>query len=377
MIMNAFVFQRIVDLYGSAPYTTALTTNAQFSYPYDSGSSIYAKSIAKIDSAVTIISSAPTTAINPGKYDVMFGGTMTKWLLFAKTLKLKMLMRQTQNGLGDAGVKAALAGYTQTDFLPAGTDASVNPGYSSTSNAQENPFYYDLINDYVGNPGYYTLYYRANTYAVNFYKNHNDPRITAFYFPTTNTGTVVGRIYGSTATESNQAVSAIRGTGFTSTGTTKTSSQDAVLLPAFESLFLQAEAIQRGYIAGNVNTTYKSAVSESFRILGVTNYATAAETYTSQADALTNLSTSTNAIQTIIRQKWAACNTYDPLESYSDWRRLGYPADLPVSTYPGNTATHIPYRLPYPVTETSYNSANVPAGGTAQDIFTAKIFWMP
>ncbi|RZJ53596.1 MAG: SusD/RagB family nutrient-binding outer membrane lipoprotein, partial [Flavobacterium sp.] len=66
MIMNAFVFQRIVDLYGSAPYTTALATNAQFSYPYDSGSTIYSKSIAKIDSAVTIINTAlnatPNTA---------------------------------------------------------------------------------------------------------------------------------------------------------------------------------------------------------------------------------------------------------------------------------------------------------------------------
>ncbi len=377
MIMNAYVYQRIVDLYSSAPYTSALAANAQFSYPYDSGSSIYAKSIAKIDSAVTIISGAPTTAVNPGTYDVMFGGKMTNWLLFAKTLKLKMLMRQTQNGIGDAGVKTALASYTQADFLGAGVDAAINPGYSSTSNAQENPFYYDIVKDYVGNPGANTLYYRANAYAVNFYKNHNDPRSTAFYFPATNTGTVVGRVYGSTGTESNQAISAIRGTGFTSNGATKTSSQDAVILPAFESLFLQAEAIQRGYIAGNAATTFKSAVAESFRILGVTDAANAAEIYTNQADALTNYTAATNKIQAIITQKWAACNTYDPLESYSDWRRLSFPSDLPVSIYPGNTATHIPYRLPYPVSETSYNSTNVPAGGTAQDIFTAKIFWMP
>ncbi len=75
-------------------------------------------------------------------------------------------------------------------------------------------------------------------------------------------------------------------------------------------------------------------------------------------------------------QKWAALNSIDPMESWGDWRRLGIPTDLPVSIFPGNTAPHIPYCLPYPVNEVSYNSANVPAGGTASDIFTKKIFWM-
>ena len=75
-------------------------------------------------------------------------------------------------------------------------------------------------------------------------------------------------------------------------------------------------------------------------------------------------------------QKWAAMNTIDPLESWSDWRRLGIPSDLPVSIYPGSTAIHIPYRLLYPSSEYSYNTDNVNAQGTI-DAMSSKIFWMP
>ena len=107
------------------------------------------------------------------------------------------------------------------------------------------------------------------------------------------------------------------------------------------------------------------------------SYQSAAATYTSQAtNANTNFAASNDKIKTIITQKWAALNAYDPLESFSDWRRLKIPSDLPVSIYPGNTATHIPYRLIYPTSEYNYNSSNVNGEGTI-DPLSSKIFWMP
>ncbi|HWZ17054.1 MAG TPA: SusD/RagB family nutrient-binding outer membrane lipoprotein [Mucilaginibacter sp.] len=383
MIMSSFIFQRLVDCYNSVPYASASIVNSKFSYKYDDPATIYKGSIASIDAAIGIIKANTAVAESPGKYDVMFGGNMNLWIQFANTLKLKMLMRQTQqagNGsLGDAGVKSALSGYSQSDFLGAGQDAAVNPGYSNAANNQLNPFYFDAIANATGTTsGTNQVYWRANSYGVNFYNTHNDPRLTAFYIPTAD-GKVHGRAYGSTngATESNSVISAILGTGFNAAGAPKGPTQSVEIIPAFESLFLQAEAIQRGYITGDPLATYNSAVSESFRLLGIPNYAAAATTYVNQADNLTNYAIAPNKLQTLITQKWAACNTFDPLESWSDWRRLGIPTDLPVSIYPGSTATHIPYRLPYPVSETSFNSINVPSGGTGLDIMTSKIFWMP
>jgi hypothetical protein len=387
MIMEALVYQRIVDLYNSAPYSTALIVNSTFSYKYDSGGVIYKAITAKVDSAIAIINANAATAVNLGASDVMFGGDMSMWIKFANTLKLKILMRQTQqsaNGsLGDAGVRAALSknpmtgvAYVQADFLGAGEDGSINPGYSNAADNQENPLFLDVVSTSTGSPGINELYYRANSFAVNFYQAHNDPRVTCLYYPNS-AGVIQGRAYGSTlGTEANSVISAISAFGKNSSGAYNTASVSAPIIPAFESLFLQAEAIQRGYIGGTLASTYNSAVSESFRLLGVPSYATAASTYTSQADINTNITTSTNQLTTIITQKWAACNGIDPLESYSDFRRLGI-VDPGISIYPGVTVTHIPYRLPYPTSELNYNSANVLDGGTGTESLTSKIFWMP
>jgi hypothetical protein len=389
MIMTAFVYQRIVDLYNSAPYTGALVPNAQFSYKYDSGSTIYKAITAKLDSAVIIIKNNPSAAAL-GSNDVMFQGDMSMWTKFAATLKLKILMRQTAssaNGsLGDAGVKAALNAnnpatglpYAQGDFLGAGQDGIINPGYSNAADNQENPLYLDVVATANGSPGTNQKYFRANSYAVDFYFTHNDPRVNVLYYPNNN-GVVQGRAYGSTSgAEPNSLISAITAFGANSAGAFNGPSVGAPIIPAFESLFLQAEAIQRGYFVagGNVVATYNSAVAESFRLVGVPSAATAAATYTSQGDPFTNLTLASNYINTIITQKWAACNGIDPVESYSDYRRLGIPA-IPISIYPGVTVTHIPYRLPYPTSELNYNAANVPDGGTGTESLTSKIFWMP
>ncbi len=400
-IMQSYVYQRLVDMYNSVPYSQALIINSTFSYKYDEPQSIYNSITAKLDSAVAIINSnlsnPLSTAVFPLNYDVMFGKGFTatdsrgktemqNWVKFANTLKLKLYMRQTEKGSPAVAPATAFSGYTADSFLPAGTDASVNPGYSNAADNQLNPFYLDVIGNAQASNGTNTTYWRANSYGVNFYKNNNDPRLGYIYIPTKGSGgaatdptAVQGRAYGSTSgTESNTVISAVLGTGYNAGGTTpKGPGQDAVLLPAFESLFLQAEAIQRGYLTySTAATVYDAAVAESFRFLGVANSAAAAATYTGQANALTNYSVAPNKLTTLITQKWAALNSVDPLESYSDWRRLGIPSDLPVSIYPGNTATHIPYRLPYPVNETTLNGANVPAGGSGTDALTSKIFWM-
>lgn len=373
ILMQAFVNQRIVDLYNNAPYSAALnTTNT--TPAYDKGSDIYNSSIKGIDSAIALITLAQSESFveNPGKYDVMFNGDMGMWKKFANTLKLKMLLRLTQTSTGPALITSELAGLTPADFLGAGEDASVNPGYGNAANNQENPLYLDIAFTVSGSPGTNNVYWRANSYAVNFYKNNNDPRINYFYVPAQSSGTIVGRDIGSTSgTEGNGNISAVNGPGVA-----KGPSQSAIIIGAFESLFLQAEAAQRGYISGDAAALYQSAVEQSFVLLGVTDAIAAADAYIAQPNSLTNYVSSPDKLKTLITQKWAACNTFDPLESFSDWRRLGIPTDLPVSHYPGSQAAHIPYRMLYPISETSYNGANVASQGSI-DALNSKIFWQP
>ena len=380
MIMKAFMFQRLVDLYNNVPYFNAL--NATNLYPaYDNASAIYPSLVNQLDSAVAILKAAPTAADNPGAYDMMFGGTMSKWQTFAKTLKLKILLRLTQTTGGPAYIQSKLSGMTTADFIGAGADANVNPGYTNAS-GQQNPLWADIGWGVTGTATTNHDYYRACTYGVNFYLNTNDPRASYFY-AVNSANAVQGRAFGSTNSnaEHNATISAVGGNAVggtvgQATGVLKSPTMGVPLMTSTESLFLQAEAIQRGYLAGTLATVYQSAVSESFRILGVPSYAAAAATYTAQANNSCNITTTPNPLQTIILQKWAALNTYDAVESWSDWRRLKIPSDLPVSVYPGTTATNVPYRLLYPATEYSYNATNVNTQGTINNL-TSKIFWQP
>jgi Starch-binding associating with outer membrane len=372
LIMQAFVYQRIVDLYNNAPFTQVFDVNNK-TPNYDNGDFIYKTNIAHIDSAIQLIHGAQSFVENPGKYDVMFGGDTSMWVKFANTLKLKMLLRLTQTTAGPTYITGELNGLTTDRFLGAAEDAMINPGYSTASNAQENPLFLDIAQTVSGSPGTNNVYWRANSYAVSFYSGNNDPRLEYFYIPASTTGTVVGRQIGSTSgTEGNGNISAVDGPGVAASA-----AQGAVIIGAFESLFLQAEAVERGYITGNTDAAlYQSAVEQSFTLLGVTDAVASADAYIAQANPIVNYVTSTNKLKTLITQKWAACNTIDPLESFSDWRRLGFPTDLPVSNYPGSQAAHIPYRFVYPTSETSYNATAVATQGSI-DPLNSKIFWQP
>ncbi len=369
-IMESYHYQALVDLYNNIPYREAL--QSENSFPgFDSAQSVYKDLIVQLDSAVTIINAAdPNTVEDPASYDVVFQGSMDKWIKFSHTLKLKILMHQTQVSGGPAYIQSNLSGLTLSDFFGVGDDVTVNPGYSNSTADQQNPLWRSVGYTTNGAPSSGYLYTRANSYAVNFYLSTNDPRVGQYYLP--NSANIYrGRAFGSSDVgQGGDNISGF-GTGFLSDAT-----QGAYILPAFESLFIEAEAAQRGFIQGDPSALFKEAVTESFRLLAVPDYQNAAQTYYSQANALTNFDLSGDKITTLITQKWAALNAFDPLEAYSDWRRLGIPADLPVSVYPGTTAAHIPYRLLYPSSEYHYNQANVDKQGTINQ-FTSQIFWMP
>lgn len=369
-IMSAFLYQRLVDLYNDIPYSEALQAGTNNFPKYDQAQTVYNSLVDRLEAAVSAIKSADAGASeDPGDYDIMFGGNMDMWVKFANTVKLKILMRQTEMSGGDSYIQSHLSGMSSDDFLGEGEDASINPGYTNASTSQQNPMWADIGFTTSGSQTTNHQYYRACTYGVDFYTNTNDPRASAFYAPNSH-GDIKGRDFGSTALEHNTEISAI------GPGLLKAPTMDAIMLPAFESLFLQAEAVERDYMSGSSSDLFKAAVTESFRVVNVPDYANAAADYYSQSDDQVNIDESSNKIKTIITQKWAACNTLDPVESWSDWRRLKIPADLPISVYPGTTAPHVPYRLLYPTSEFSYNTSNVNGEGSI-DAITSKVFWMP
>ncbi|GAB3781262.1 SusD/RagB family nutrient-binding outer membrane lipoprotein [Spirosoma horti] len=366
-IMKALHFQLLVDTYGDVPYTSALQGTTTILPTYDKAQDIYDDLFKQIDAATALLVKGDGT-LNPGTNDIMFQGDIKKWLKFANTLKLRMLLRQSEKPERASFIQTQLATIKASGFgfLGAGENAAVNPGYSNSQNLQ-NPLYgaFYAIN---GNPTTLNNQYKGNLYGISFYKSTKDPRLSAYYRPVAGTTTNFnGTLFGTTDVLVNSQVSDI------GQGILKKVDQSSPILQSHESLFMQAEAAQRGWIAGDPKALYQAAISESFINVGRT--AAEATAYYSQAGvANVNWEASTNKIEAIITQKWASENGTAPFEAWSDYRRLGLPATIPISQDPSTTVKQIPLRLLYPTAEYSTNAANVGAQGTINQ-FTTKIFW--
>jgi len=365
-IMKAYEYQQLVDMFNNVPYTNALQGTTQILPTYDDAQAIYDSLVANIDIAVGLMAQPEAQASETS--DIMFGGDTQLWIQFANTLKLRILLRQSQIGR-DAYITGEI-GKISGGYLT--QDAAVNPGYVQTD-GKMNPFYDFCFNA----TGTYTQdFWRANQYYINFDSANKDPRYRYVYGPTPSDATVyAGNFLG----QSNNALVGSASSIF-GPGVLKSFDQSAIILSASESYFLQAEAAIRGWITADAGTLYKAGVTASFEYLGVPDAETAAQTYMNQPGNSKvywdNNQTFNYKLSLIIRQKWAAMNTVTPFEAWADYRRLHLPADIPLSQSPYVDVPAIPLRIIYPTVEYTTNPENVAAeGGTDQH--TDKIFWMP
>lgn len=383
-IMKAYIFQNLVDCWGDVPYTKAFqATTGNFKPSYDSQQSIYEDLVVQLDAAMALIQNAPLDANKiTSSSDFYYSGDMNKWLKFANTLKLRILVHQAEMSGRTSYIQTALATTSTIGYIGVGEGALNNPGYTpgwtSATNNQMNPFYGTFYNASGSSVSDGVTYYMAGKAVVDFMNNNNDPRKTQF-FNATAAGTYVGNIFGylpahllpfaQTSQLGYKKDDAFRMIG--------TPTKAAPILTDFESLFLQAEAAQRGLIAGSAQSFYESAVTQSFVYNGLTT--AQAANYLAQANQYTNFANSSNKLSLIITQKWVALNGVAPVEIWNDFRRTGYPSGLVWSEDPARIHDTPPIRLLYPQDELNVNNAAVLAAMAQQnyvDEFTTKIFWM-
>jgi hypothetical protein len=154
-----------------------------------------------------------------------------------------------------------------------------------------------------------------------------------------------------------------------------------VLVGYKEMLFNIAEAIERGWIAGDAETYYKNGITESMKFYGI-DVTTSGEAYNAYflpvgansvtqvqaypfsfdfanyyAQSSVKLSTvQATAINQIVTQKYIAMFENSGYEGYYNWRRTGVPAFQGGSGV-GNNGV-IPMRWAYPVSEQTQNATN-------------------
>jgi hypothetical protein len=372
--MKAYNFQTLVDIYGNVPYTEALQGTVVSKPKYDDAKTIYDDLGKRIDTAIAILkTTAPGTNATG---DILFNGDGDKWLRFAYTVKLRLLLRQSERADRASYIQAEVAKLNADTAQYLEVDAKVNPGYLNSA-GKTNPFWGANINTSLT---YTQDFYRAGQFVIDFYQAHNDPRLPMVFAKATSTGLYQGNYFGdqgipnSKTSTFGSVQSYAPPTVLPVKGLVKTYAQPAVLMLAAESYFLQAEAALRGWIPGDPAALYKLGVEKSFAYLDLTT--AQADAYISQAgDKDVNWAATTSfqeKLALIIRQKWAAETATNELEPYNDYRRLHLPADIPLSTSPYSTGK-MPTRLLYPQREFEVNAENVPTGITP----TTNVWWMP
>jgi hypothetical protein len=379
MVLSVKLWQEVVDMYGAVPYTQAFDYEKYPRPAYDAANAIYADLLVKLDQALSYLSESPKSTF--AKADLiycradedMLAGAPAYWKKLANTIRLRILLRQSAS-IANATVTAQMAIINANGgLLGAGEDVNVNPGYVNETDKQS-PFYANFGLTPAGSAA--STNNKANNYFVKVVLKATDPRLVRYYKAPV-TGTDYGAPNGNVADPQTQIVGSDLGPGLAGSST-----QDAWILPAFESMFFQAEAIARGWIAGGdaaAQAMYENAVKANFTFLGLTDVGAKFTAYQG-TDASSVWSSNADKVKLIAWQKYKALCGIDPLESWSDLRRLGGGLTIAPDANTGYLsnnpvrATHLPYVMPYPQTEITTNSASMPA---RTDIFTEKIFWQP
>lgn len=394
LVMKAYTFGMITDLWGDAPYSQALqgeSGNASFTPAFDPQRDIYMGILADLEEANTLLSKPQAAYRNINKVqDILFEGDVTRWRKFANSLALRYYMRLSlkEAGIAEDGITRIAS---DPDTYPLITSASedANVHYIGTSQADSWP------TNMVFNKDEYGEYMRRKMCAtlVNAMQALDDPRLGVWAekvetpvvlvagedvkqevngklevsqdvvddaeallgVPVDFDPEYVGLPPGMGAPSAyNFAPDLAQGAYNSHVSQLAPMYRDTDgplllmrLMSAAEVHFILAEAASYGWAPGDAATHYANGIRESFNAWGVG----------AQFDDYIGGATYTG-LESIIEQKWIASWTA-AAEAWFDYRRTGLPV-----LHPGNAAVRNapPLRFYYHfVDEISRNTANAEA----------------
>lgn len=376
-ILKAYLMSSAVDLWGDIPYSEATQLEGGIvSAKFDDQQEIYQGVLDLIDTGKSNIIS--NQGIKPGSEDLFYKGDMTKWVRFANTLKLKLYNQIKTTSLFNQSDLNSLI--SENNFFKSSADdfqfnhtANQSPtdernrlflaAYGSTQFGHyQSPWFYEILQGW--NPNIFTGIKdpRIPYYFVNQLKagelppdqgnaETGDPK--ADYWDAS-TGFFSIR-FGSIGPNRDHAVeNSVTYPGIFISGglyddksgpTISISSGTGVaphrILTYDEYLYIEAELMHDGLMAGSASDKLKEAMVASFAkvdevvdrsgssqvIPNLSGSEAVIGTQLSYIDKVTALFASASTekkLEIIMTQKWIS--TFgDSMDQYTDYRRTGYP----------------------------------------------------
>lgn len=343
-VMIAQTFIILTDGFGDVPYSEAI--DPSISLPsYDSQETIYKGVLESLDNAVSTFSS-DTSSFSSG--DIIYNGNVDKWKKFTNSLMLRYAVRIIDV---DPATATTYINKAKGNLISSNSE---NAAFVfASSQARSHPLYQDSE---INNRDDFCV----SEYLVTSLNSMNDPRLPKFA-KNASGGTIVGMPYGLT---DNQATE-LKPTTSRPNDSVRQATSPHVIISYAEVQFLLAEIYQRGIVSGNAEDAYKNAITASMNQWGITDSSEINNYITS------NGYDSGNWKKSIGNQKWVALYM-NGFQAWCEWRRLDYPQ---LSVPAAAVINSIPVKMPYALSETQNNSANLSQITSSPDNMTTKVWW--
>lgn len=439
-ILKAYTFSQIVDVFGDVPFSEANRLNEGIQYPkFDDDAAIYDSIFNIINSGIDDLNNTTApNAFRPGADDIIYGGNISRWLKAANTIKLKLYtqIRKVRNVSAEvnqllSAPSGLINSVSESFLIPYGINAATddrNPAfatyYASQRSNHVSPWFYEILKGY--NPGIFTgiedpriPYYIYNQISAN--QNTREGNQTEY-----RDGAFVSIYFGSVGPDRDRSqqntISMLGiypaggkyddGSATIATATSGTGAAPYRMITYADRLYLEAELIQTGVVAGNAETVLESAIRESFRQIDyvITTYVGSSQSvpaifnipamnsYLGEVMADFAAAGNEKKLEIIMTQKWIS-SIGSAVDQYTDIRRTGYPVvfnPLNISMAPGGRvqppingdpvnpgaqpsvpvqqSRSFPLTLPWFQGELETNPNAPPQ---KQDLSSYKVFWIP
>lgn len=431
-ILRAYIYMDLVDLWGDVPFSEA---NTDVESPKaDSGLSIYNALIADVNKAIADFSDEKAAnKIVPGSNDLFYAGDVEKWIKAANTLKLRLLVQSRLAKSQITGWQSELAALVAEDnFIGDGEDLQFPHSSARTPIDERNP---GFVAEYAGgqksvyiSPWFYECLTGNNyNWKNNPFRGIKDPRIPYYFYNQIKAGddasnqtdyrdgAFVSIMFGSNSgytSMSQEKTMTVVGIypvgGKFDDGSAKAVDSDSgsakapdKMIQAYSVPFMLAELILAGEITGDAKEELKKGIESSLKHVEAVSQAcdksvpaitaSAKSTFVNAVLAKYDAADAAGKMEIVITQKWIA-NFYNPIESYNDIRRTGYPvlfkgdadnkgwtpyaqtkeATPTLTSFDLNTLLSFPRVMYYPTSETTLNPNISNAGRVVSD---KNVFW--
>ena len=370
-ILKAYTYQLMVDAWGDVPFSEAQQTTANLFPKYDKGADVYKEIIKLLDEGIAECNAA-TSSLSPGSNSTIYTGTFAtkkaNWIKFANTLKLRVYLHYSKLDKTFLVNQITALVNSSATFFASNLDNFETPFFNAAN--RQNPIHQFELNR--------TNYLFANKFMVDMMNTKVDPRRPFFFtqFPA-NSGLYAGAKAADPVSQKYSRMHVFLRGAVVSAGPPKadgsydptgansisyTGDAPIRMLTYAEYNFIRAEAALYG-APGDPQVFFQEGIRASMANAGVaaadiTTYLTANGTLTGTPD---------QKLKQIIEEKYVAGYGVI-LETWTDWRRTGYPSIVKVSNA---VLSDIPRSLPYAQSEMDLNPNAPPQKASILE----RVFW--